>query len=254
MIAAQKHNSKSILLIALVSVLVLLILLGLVTASALTPNPEEVVVPSEYSMEDTLAYLCPTAVQLFCQVDEYTQISGSGFIMEITDDFVYICTNRHVIKDQPDWEVYFYDGTKLKGTQVGCSELYDVGVVKVALTEIPQTLLPELMPVYIDMEYWQQLADQNVEIGLVKIDKEGGIEYTIQGTLLKLKEDFTWGNQMPHTEMKLDQSSGDSGSAIFDRHGYLVAMVYGTSHEIDRDRNWGIPLDALTACYQEIME
>ena len=215
-------------------------------------NKYDAGISNESSMEDTLEYMLPTTVHLFHQIDENKQIAGSGFIMEITEQYVYICTNRHVVKDYSDWDIYFYDGTKLTGTKVGYSEGYDVGVVKVALTEIPSDLVSKLMTVHIDMNYWAQLTNQKIEIGLIKINREGGIEHTLQGTLIALKEDFAWGNHQPHTEIKLDQSAGDSGSAIFDQRGYLIAMVYGTSHEENGDRNWGVPLDALVECYNEI--
>lgn len=209
-------------------------------------------VSSECSVEEALQYMRPTIVQLYHQITDTKHISGSGFVMEITDDFVYICTNRHVMKDYSDWDIFFYDGTKINGISVGYSDLYDVGVVKVAVTDIPKALLENLMTVHVDVNYWRSLEGQTTEIGLLKIDREGQIEHVLSGKLLKLKEEFQWGNQQKQTEMRIDQTAGDSGSAIFDGYGNLVSMVYGTSHEEANPRNWGIPLDALVSCYEEI--
>ncbi len=215
-------------------------------------NKYDAGVSEQHSVENTLQYMRPAIVQLYHQINETKHISGSGFLMEITEDFVYICTNRHVIKDYSDWEVFFFEGTQIRGVTVGYSDMYDVGVVKVAVNEIPKELMESLMTVHVDLDYWRSLEGQNIEIGLLKIDREGQIEHLLSGKLLKLKENFQWGNQQKQTEMRIEQTAGDSGSAIFDGYGHLVSMVYGTSHEEANPRNWGIPLDALILCYDEI--
>ena len=49
----------------------------------------------------------PSVVQIYHGTPEGGHTAGSGFIMEMTEDTVYLCTNRHVIAKYDDWDVYF---------------------------------------------------------------------------------------------------------------------------------------------------
>ena len=66
---------------------------------------------AEDTMEAVLEQALPSVVQIYHGTPEGGHTAGSGFIMEMTDDTVYLCTNRHVIAKYDDWDVYFYDGT-----------------------------------------------------------------------------------------------------------------------------------------------
>lgn len=204
------------------------------------------------SLEETLAYLRPTAVQLYHATEGGGYTAASGFLIEMTEDRLYICTNRHVIWDYDDWDVFFYEGTKACGRKTGVSGRYDVGVVEVENSQLTDELLRNLMTVHIDLEYWEQLGTKEVDIGLLRVGQNGDILYTTEGKLLRKETEFLWGDGEKETELKIEQNDGDSGSAVFDRQGNLVSMVFGISHDAGGDRNWGIPLRAIVESYQEI--
>ncbi|MCR5753190.1 MAG: serine protease [Acetatifactor sp.] len=192
-------------------------------------------------------------VHLYAGLDDEHYTVGSGFIMETTEHKIYICTNRHVIQDYDVWEVYFWDGSKVTGTKVGISELYDVGVVEINKVEVPDNIREHIAPVTIQLDEWKKLDNEQPEVWTMKIDNMGLTGELVEGKLISPLAVFRWGNGYPQTELDMELAAGDSGSAIFDQNGSLVSMVYGTSHEEGKPKRWGIPLDAIVACYKEIL-
>lgn len=196
-----------------------------------------------------LHYMLPAMVQLYHEVPGGYN-AGSGYIMEITDDTVYICSNEHVVGNFKEWDVYFYDGTVVKGKQLGTSESYDVGVVVVEKEDVPPELSERLMTVHINQTYWETLDEDDIEVGLARVDRQGGVFHTSEGWLVKIKQQFAWYGQKNHTEITARLMHGDSGSAVLDGHGNLIAMAYAYSGS--PARYWCIPLDAILDCYEEI--
>lgn len=200
-------------------------------------------------MEETLEYMRPALVQLFHSTGGGYS-SGSGYIMEITDDTVYICTNRHVVEKFEDWDIYFYDGTSVKGKTLGVGEGYDVGVATVRLDEVPEELRERLMTVHVDKSYWEGLDQQEIALALERVDREGGLIHTTRGNLIKVKQEFQWYEQLDHTEVTVELVQGDSGSALLDGYGNLICMAYAFS--TDPVRYWCVPLDGILDSYEEI--
>ncbi len=213
------------------------------------PNPYDAGVMKEDDLEAALDYMRPALVQLYHERNNGYS-AGSGYIMEITEDTVYICSNRHVAEKYDDWDVFFYDGTRVGGEHLGSSEEYDVGVVVVRREDIPGELLEQLMTVHIDRSYWSRLDDQTLELGLERVDREGGIMHVTTGSLIKVKQLFEWYDRKDHTEVTVELEHGDSGSAILDGRGNLISMAYAYSTE--PTRYWCIPLDGILECYEEI--
>ena len=213
------------------------------------PNPYDAGVMEEDDLEAALDYMRPALVQLYHERDNGYS-AGSGYIMEITEDTVYICSNRHVAEKYDNWDVFFYDGTRVDGEHLGSSEGYDVGVVTVRREDIPEELQEQLMTVHIDKSYWNRLDDQCLELGLERVDREGGIMHVTTGNLIKVKQLFSWYDRREHTEVTVELEHGDSGSAILDGRGNLISMAYAYSTE--PTRYWCVPLDGILECYEEI--
>lgn len=213
------------------------------------PNPYDAGVMKDDDLEAALEYMRPALVQLYHEKDNGYS-AGSGYIMEITEDTIYICSNRHVAEKYENWDVFFFDGTKVTGEHLGSSEGYDVGVVTVEREDIPRELQDQLMTVHIDKSYWNRLDDQALELGLERVDREGGILHVTTGSLIKVKQLFEWYDGKDHTEVTVELEHGDSGSAILDGYGNLISMAY--AYSTDPVRYWCVPLDAILECYEEI--
>lgn len=214
------------------------------------PNVYDAGVSPEADMQETLEYMRPVMVQLYHGTGRGGYSSGSGFIMEITEDTVYICTNRHVVSKYQDWDIYFYDGTAVPGRQYGMCDDYDVGVAAVALADVPEELREKLMTVHIDMGYWNTLDRQPLELGLERVDRAGGLIHSTRGQLIKIRQAFEWYEQLEHTEVTLELVHGDSGSAVLDGYGNLICMAY--AYSTSPTRYWCVPLDAILECYENI--
>lgn len=218
-------------------------------------NEESVPATEDFSkqdMETVLESMRPAVVQLYCEMPEGGHIAASGFLIEISEEDIYICTNRHVIEGYEEWQVYFYDGTRILGHNDGVSNEYDVGVVTVSLADVPETVRQELKTVHIDVNYWKNIGNEQIDIGLLRVGQNGDILYTTLGKVLRIETDFLWGNGKKETELSMEQSQGDSGSALFDQYGNLISMVHGNSNDAGGERNWGIPLDGIISSYKEI--
>ncbi len=214
------------------------------------PNVYDVGVSAEENITQALADVRRTFVHLYHETGRGGYSSGSGYIMEITDDKIYICTNRHVVTKYEEWDIYFFDGSKVPGVALGSALGYDVGVAVAETEDIPAELLQELKTVHIDQTYWQALDTEPVALGIERIDREGGILHTEQGELVKIKQDFEWSDRLKHTEVTVKLVHGDSGSAVVDGYGNLICMAY--AYSTDPLRYWCVPLDAILDSYEQI--
>lgn len=212
-------------------------------------NPYDAGVSDCDSISDTLEYMRPALVQLYhAEGRGYT--AGSGYIMEITEDTIYICSNRHVVEAYNSWEVYFFDGTRVRGRTLGYSDRFDVGVAAVSVADVPEELMDQLMTIHIDMEYWSGLDDQRIDVGLERVDRMGGILHTSTGIMLKVKQYFGWYDRENQTEVTLVLEHGDSGSAVMDGYGNLIGMAF--AYTCAPRRYWCVPLDGILESYEEI--
>ncbi len=214
-------------------------------------NPYDFGRKSHSTIQAALDEVLPSVVMLYHKVGRNGYVTGSGYLMEITDDLLYICTNRHVAEEASEWDVYFYDGTKASGSRLGMAEDYDVAVITVPVSSLPEGILDRLYTVHIDETLWDELDEQPIALGLVRLGKNGIIQHESTGALIKVRQDFMFYNEYDHTEFTIPLVNGDSGSAIFDSAGDLIAMAFAYSLTPDV-RYWGIPLDGLLDCYQQI--
>lgn len=212
-------------------------------------NPYDAGVSDYDNISDTLEYMRPALVQLYhAEGRGYT--AGSGYIMEITEDTLYICSNRHVVESYDSWDVYFFDGTRVRGRTLGYSDRFDVGVATVSVADVPEDLMEQLMTIHIDMEYWSGLDDQRIDVGLERVDRMGGILHTSTGIMLKVKQYFGWYDRENQTEVTLVLEHGDSGSAVMDGYGNLIGMAF--AYTCAPRRYWCVPLDGILESYEEI--
>ncbi len=214
------------------------------------PNIYDAGAADEEDIAQALADMRTTFVHLYHESGRGGYSSGSGYIMEITDDKIYICTNRHVVTKYENWDIYFFDGTKVPGMALGAALGYDVGVAVVETEDVPEELLKQLKTVHIDQTYWQSLDEEPIDLGLERLDRNGGTLHAAVGKLIKVQQRFEWYDRLDHTEVTVELVHGDSGSAVVDGYGNLICMAYAYSTE--PIRYWCIPLDQILECYRQI--
>uniref|UniRef100_UPI004055CCD3 trypsin-like peptidase domain-containing protein n=1 Tax=Acetatifactor sp. TaxID=1872090 RepID=UPI004055CCD3 len=182
-------------------------------------------------------------------------ILGSGFITEITDEEIYICTCKHVIEDVDTWTVTFADGTQVEAEKVGCSQMFDVGVVKLDSSKVAKETLENLHTVSVNLEEWMEVRDSgtNIQVKVYRIKEEGSTGECVEGTIESIMAPFESGNGLNHTKMDITLANGDSGAAVLDENGNLYTMVMSTYHKGEgKPSRWGVPLTSLITSYKEI--
>ena len=204
----------------------------------------------DQTMEETLIDVMPTVTDIRINERNGSITTGSGFIIEIRDGFIYIVTNEHVVNDNSQCEIFFYTGDHVFGKVVGVDNDYDVAVIKVPLSNLPESFEDRVATVHIDMTYWDTLNDEPIELGLEKMGRNGNIEHYTYGTLVRKLQSFAY--FIPHiqTEMALKLHLGDSGSAIFDVEGRLIGMAF--AYSVSPERDWAVPLSEIVSAYVEI--
>ena len=201
------------------------------------------------NFENTLIQVSPAVVHIEVPESSGTFKTGSGYIAEITGGYIYIITNKHVIGPAGKCNVYFYTGDYAQSSVVGCADEYDVAVIKVPLSSLPESFEAIISTVHIDMTYWEKI-DEKIELGIEKMDTDGTIIHYTYGTLVSIHQYFSYFEPEIQTEMSLRLRPGDSGSAVFDKEGRLIGMAF--AYSISPERDWAVPLDEIVKAYTEI--
>ncbi len=186
---------------------------------------------------------------------------GSGYIVEINDEEIIICTNAHVVSGYDTWDIYFHDGSKLQGTVIDmlgspCYET-DIAFVRVDRSKASEELMDTLKTVHISRKYWEELDNrEQLDLGIRCIVEKGKVWINRTGSLKKKKSTIPPDSNSKYgtfTELGVKVQPGMSGSAVFDGYGNLIAMVVSHSTYNGESYNWAITLDQILAGYEKVM-
>lgn len=200
------------------------------------------------ALNESITYV----VSLYHRTDFRHYVTGSGFITEITDDGIYICTNAHVAEEADTFAATFYDGSHIIADRIGYSESYDIGVLFIPLERMPDSLMDTVSTVHINKTGWNALSSSSTPVGIIRLNNDtGAVDRLSTGELAGVHKAFDFLTHKPQTEVTARLIEGDSGSAIIDDKGNLIAVAfcYTTGAQT---RYWGVPLDGTLECYKEI--
>ncbi len=176
---------------------------------------------------------------------------GSGFILEITDEYVLVCTNYHVVKKKEEVQISFHEGSKETGKVVAKDSTLDIALVEVKREDISEELMDTLITVHIDMAYWERLENEEpLSLCFRTLNENGTIWKDKDGIMLEKEGISEYKTEVVMTKANMGVFSGSSGSAIFDGHGNLIAMIMG--HEYHNGSwvwDWGVRLTDITGFY-----
>ena len=191
---------------------------------------------------------------------------GSGYILKIDENFVTIATNNHVILGDYTPEVFFYDGTSCEAAVVASDPREDIAFLRIPIdgnserTSLPFEYVETLRTVHINEKYWKSLNNEaSIDICYNCIDTEGGIWQGSTGNMVYKTVVRTWNEYEDINEciISMPPIGGTSGSAIFDGHGRMIAMVRGyTTYYNDDGSQYtetvAVPLIEILDYYQVI--
>lgn len=213
---------------------------------------------SGYNIEDSIDLairgIAHSVVKIFYSTDT-TRTRGSGFIVEIDDNTIIICTNKHVVNDMKTVSVAFYDGTTLQGEVVAGQRSPDIAFVKISKYLLSSKFLRTLKTVHVNLSYYNALSIKpDFKLGMYCINEDGSEWLTnygkIQrktGYLSEYFEDYDY----PATEVSVPLVRGVSGSAIVDSHGNLVCMATYFWENGEYTEYYGVSLNDILDFYEE---
>ena len=175
--------------------------------------------------------------------------SGSGFI--ISDDG-YILTNYHVIQDSNSITVRLYDGTSYEAKIIGHDSANDIAVIKVDAEG--------LTPVVIGSSDKMFVGDTVVAIG----NPLGELTFSLtKGVISAMDRQVTLSNGSTMELLQTDCSinSGNSGGALFNLYGEVVAITNakysnnGSATEASIENiGFAIPMEDAMPLVEDIIE
>ena len=150
-------------------------------------------------------------------------ITGNGFIVEISDSFITIATNEHIIANDLESNITFFDGTKCNGAVVAANAEKDIAFVRIPIKEMENNTESALSSKYVNKL-------RTVHINQAHWETNNTTQTMISST------DFT------------------DGAPIFDLEGRLIGMIrYATTHT-QPEENVTIPLSELLNYFEVVFK
>lgn len=150
------------------------------------------------------------------------QYRGSGVIFEITQEYIILMSNKHLLEYGDKTEVTFIGDRQVPAEAVCVSERYDMGIVAVACESLEQEERMQLRRVCWDSECSAQ-AESGDELFIIG-SKEGPGTNVYVGTI----KDPWWYSEDFATYMLYNDCNaehGISGGGTFDSHGHYLGML-----------------------------
>lgn len=148
---------------------------------------------------------------------------GSGVILEIGEDDLLLVTNRHVLDHPSDMAyVRFYSGASGASRDMVCSDRYDLGFIRMDISDWSYEERRKLRFVNTDSEEQLGRGDDIFLVG----STDGVACNVYVGTVADPWYYFEeFGSHMIYNYCKA--KGGMSGGGTFDEHGHYVGMVTG---------------------------
>lgn len=218
------------------------------------PNYRDAGEGSASNMEEESRYLAPTLVYLKI-LGGNLRGNGSGFILNMTDEYVDICSNHHVLQYPQDYySVVFAGGGQASRLQIlGTDEENDLGFARVRRKNIPKETWNQLMSVHLNQTMWDNIVDDGRELLMICLNEQGEVSIMQQGKLLAWNGSAAPYHDPQVMEFDVNIAPGNSGSPIFDVRGNLTSVVFGhIIYSTGEKRRFGIQFDEVVRLYQQM--
>ena len=163
---------------------------------------------------------------------------GSGFLFDTSN---IIVTNYHVVEDETDIEIEFFDRTRTQATVIGSDAYSDITVL--AVSSAP----PESQPM--------SLSDQPIGIGqqVVAIGNPLGLTESLSvGYISQVNRNLDlYPIIVPVSQLDLTIAPGSSGGPLLDLHGNVVGI---TNAGTEVGFNFAVPLEILKRVIPALIE
>ena len=217
-----------------------------------------------YYQEDNIVSRQQTMLPCIAHIqNDKTNSFGSGFIIEINDNFVTLASNEHVIKNDMVVDVTFFDGQTYSATVVAADPKRDIAFIRIPINgdDTHSSLSPDyvkkLRTVHINKNYWDTLSDNcKLTIGYICIDINGEIWDNNVGFIVEKEATRDWNEykDVNETIVSFEPIAGSSGSALFDGHGQLVGMMRGYTDYRGYRETVAVPLSDILSYFETVFK
>ncbi len=162
------------------------------------------------------------------------EYAGSGLIWRMDGGRLIIASNRHLLMEDTDADVIFYDDTHAQAKIFGYSQQYDIGFLYVETKEIPESVIcgmNAVTPLLCDIEGSVQERNDFVgerigtDIMQLGANLNGGGMLFSKGYIMAVNFSSVFNCFMIQT--KCYARAGMSGGGMFDEDGRLLGMISG---------------------------
>jgi serine protease Do len=215
----------------------------------------EAAMPSVVSITNTIRYQQYGYSQFGQGQDQTAEAaaSGSGVIVRIDDDYVYIVTNHHVIADASELSAEFNDGTSADAQVVGDDSTDDIALIKVAVSDLSSDTLSQIKAI--------TFADSdNVKIGSTAIAIGNALGYgqsVTTGIVSAKDRAITSERETMEGLLQTDAAinPGNSGGALLDANGNLIGINVAKYSSTDVEgMGYAIPSNKVLEIVEEMLE
>lgn len=204
------------------------------------------------TVEEQAEYMLPAIVHLFIPINSGNILSafGSGYITYIDEEYVYICSNEHVMKYKDTGTTYFYDGTTAEYEVLYKDAEKDAAVARIKRADIEEETMDNLIYVHVDETAVATAEQGGTDIFMVLVG-EKGYQTTRTGETIGMTSEFQL-SPVPSLKNTLRLVHGNSGSALFDMSGNLIGMGMGTGTGPGYGGTWyyAVPVSDVIEVYE----
>ena len=147
-------------------------------------------------------------------------VSGSGIIIEQTDNELLVVTNAHVIDNVEDLAVTLYDGNEIPASIKGSKSEYDLAVLSLKLSDIPAGANYSIATL-------GNSADIRVGEAAIAVGNSMGYGISVTtGCISALNKTVTVENTEYRNLIQTDAAinPGNSGGALFNAQGEVIGI------------------------------
>ena len=150
-----------------------------------------------------------------------TEGAGSGIIVSENDNYIYILTNYHVVKNSNELSVSFIDESSVDATVKGVSERKDIAIVSVAKDKLKTETLDKIRIATIGSS-----DELKVGNGIIAIGNALGYGQSVTTGVVSALNREIEGDDSSQDMIQIDAAinGGNSGGALLNSKGEVVGI------------------------------
>jgi serine protease Do len=178
-----------------------------------------------------------------------TEGSGSGIIIDESDDELLIVTNNHVVSDAETVKVDFIDGETYDAKVKGTDEDSDLAIIVVPLEDLSESTLSQIKIAQLGDSDSLQVGEQVVAIGNAL-----GYGQSVTTGIVSALNRVNSTNTTPLIQTDAAINPGNSGGALLNMKGELIGINSSKYADTDVEgMGYAIPVSSVTDVLENLM-